>query len=206
MKRNSFYVRWKYLWLLVFFCFPTPFSEAAELKEGVIKELASDLAEVNRLIRTTPRYITALPSDDPFGALAAVRYAAKDVPNTLFVAGKVNDLREDIRTQVSYASGIRPSTDIAIWADAFHPDAKVFALGFRPEGEVRFAKDMEGRSFAWTTATILETATDVVEETIRAAITKLEQMKKKYAGKGLIVKGFSLSLPVLSLSVNFEFE
>ncbi|MFQ6674483.1 MAG: hypothetical protein ACE5GH_06845 [Fidelibacterota bacterium] len=199
---------WKCLSLLVLLCFASSFSEAAELKEDVVKELASDLAEVNRLIRATPGHTITLPADDPFAALGVVGvHFAKDVPETLWVAGKVKDLREGVKTQVAYAKGITPINYIATWAGAFEPRAKVIPTGFNPEGELRTATDLRGNRFSWAKATLVRTASGVVEERIRAAITKLEQMKKKYAGKGLILKGFSLSLlPVPSLSVNFEFE
>ena len=44
------------------------------------------------------------------------------------------------------------------------------------------------------------------ETKIKSFLDKLNQISKKYTGKGIVVKGFTINIPPVSASVNFEFE
>lgn len=96
--------------------------QAAELKDEVIKELASDLTELNRMIQ--PKVVAT-------------------------------------------AKNFKADTDVLLSAELF----------------------------------------GISSETISGVLNKIKQMYTKYAGKGVVIKGFSLNLGAPpSVAVNFEFE
>src|SRR5437870_6324734 len=123
--------QWHAALCVVFLVLVSPV-EGAEVKEDVIKEFASDLAEIGRVLASGDQQ----PSKSSMGSEYTVEgkwTMAESVPQDFFVAGKVGDLKPDARTSVA-KSGVKGDSYIATWAAAFEPKAPVFASGFTPHG------------------------------------------------------------------------
>ncbi len=201
MKR--FWQRYNVAWVVPLLLFAP--AEGAEVKDEVIRELASDLAEIGRILSSEEPEQTRFPKR-PADLAGAKVTVARTIPGDLLVAGKVEDLKPEAKASVKKTGIVRDTSYIATWATAFEADAPVFASGFTPKGTTQTLELREVKApITWVGVEITE-AMSWLEEKITRAIARAREMKKKYTEKGLTVKGFSVSVPVPSLSVNFEFE
>ena len=173
---------------------------AVGLKEEVIRELAADLAELSKI--------------------AQPKVVARSLPEDWIVGGVVADL-EPIWQKAAKNAGFRKYGNIATVNKAFKPTSMVVfpvLLG----GPTRSLK-VEGVSeqyvaFDFTPAATLTWGEDIVigyagrqevvedlgEGRIKRILDKINQIVKKYTGKGIIPKGFTIRFPLFS--VNFELE
>lgn len=190
------------LWLMVGLLVISRPISAAELKEKVIRELASDLAELSRMVQT--------------------KVLARTLPEDWIVGGAVADLRPTWQKAAKDA-GFQEYANIATVNKAFRPTSMV-AFSVLLTGPVKLlqAEGVSERYVAFDfvpESTITLGAPPVVgyagppervegleEDRIKRLLDKINQMVKKYTKKGIVVKGFSINIPVFSASVNFELE
>lgn len=176
---------------------------AAGLKEKVIRELAADLAELSKIVQ--PKVV------------------AGSLPEDWIVGGVVADL-EPIWQKAAKNAGFREYGNIATVNKAFKPTSMVVfpvllggptkslkvegvseqyvAFDFTPAATLTWGEDIV-IGYAKDRSKVVE---DLEESRIKRILDKINQMVKKYTGKGIIPKGFSISFPLFSASVNFEFE
>lgn len=192
----------KVLWLMVGLLVISVPVNAVELKEEVIRELAADLAELSRMVQ--PKVVSrALPQD-------------------WIVGGVVADL-EPIWQKAAKDAGFHEYANIATVNKAFKPDSMVsFPVSLRGPSKLLKAEGVAEQYSAFDFSlgamptyggypTVGYTppaklGEDPEERRIKHLLDKINQMVKKYTGKGIVIKGFSINIPPISASVNFEFE
>jgi len=207
------------LWLMVALLVISRPINAEELKEKVIRELAADLAELSRIVQpemVQPEVVSrTLPEDWIVGGVVANlkpiwQKAAKDVGfhkdaniatvNKAFKPTSMVTIPVLVQGagKLLKAEGVRES----YLAFDFIPEAWLAWGGYPVAGYpgVR-AGPPEARYRGWP-----ELGVEAQERTIKRFLEKINQMIETIKGEGIVVRGFSIYIPVVLGSVNFELE
>ena len=175
---------------------------AAGLKEKVIRELAADLAELSEIVQ--PKVV------------------AGSLPEDWIVGGVVADL-EPIWQEAAKNAGFREDGNIATVNKAFKPTSMVVfpvllggptrSLEVEGVSEPYVAFDFApAATLIWGEERVLagpglpERARARERSRIKRVLDKINQMVENYTSKGIVPRGFSINIPLFSVSVNFEFE